>query len=97
MLYLLDFSSYPNRCYGTRHVKDQAVRRIGRMSCPYAHCDFSRLCLYVGFLGRATYDGKVIEPNGYNCLSISYYTRSLNNVNRLYENRADGVSGKIVY
>ena len=67
------------------------------MSCPYAHCDFFRLCLYVGFLGRATYDGKEIEPNGYNCLSISYYTRSLNNVNRLYEIRADGDSGKIVY
>jgi hypothetical protein len=95
-LYLVDLSSYPNSCYGALHAKDQAVRRIARMSCPYAHCDFSRLCMCVGFLGRATYDGKAIGPNGYKCFSNSYYTRSLDNANRLYENRTDGDSGKIV-
>jgi hypothetical protein len=95
-LYLVDLSSYPNRCYGTRHVKDQAVRRIGLLSCPYDHCDFSRLCMYVGFLGRATFDDKAIGPNGYECLINSSYTRSLDNANRLYENRTDGDIGKIV-
>ena len=57
---LLDFRSYPNRCYGTRHGKDQAVRRIGRMTCPYNHCVFTRLCMYVGFLVCATFDDKAI-------------------------------------
>jgi hypothetical protein len=52
--------------------------------------------MYVGFLGRATYDGKTIGPNGYKCLSNSYYIRSLDNANRLYDNRTDGDSGKIV-
>ena len=52
--------------------------------------------MYDGFLGRATLDDKVIGPNGYKCLINSYYTRSLDNANRLYENRTDGDVGKIV-
>jgi hypothetical protein len=57
---LLDFRSYPNRCYGNRYAIDQAVRRIGRRPCPYDHCVFSGLCLCDGFLVCATFDDNVI-------------------------------------
>jgi hypothetical protein len=61
-LYVVYLCSYPNTCYGALRVQVQAVRLIARMSCPYYHCDILRLCMYVGFLGIATFDDEAIGP-----------------------------------
>ena len=75
LLYLLDFSCYRRRCYGTRHWKDYTVQRIGRMTLPYIIV-LLLVCVIMSASCMRYIRLQSEWSNGHTCVSILCFTWS---------------------